>query len=348
MTNPLQFVLNGLHMTKSGLLSLRGEASDGKKQVIEEAVKNDNEVDGQGGESRLNAKHKACSFDHRKLRSNDHTVIDNSQLFNYENYTRIPDYRMPMDLIDNKVEEDNIKHKDSTMVNAVHSTELSLYVSPMEAPRLRPTSDPLGDELYVPHHKRMERQERRIQMIEKEKSAVELDRFMHQREALTGPNWKKDIMHITFIKDSHDEQELEWKRKLTLADIDLYLAKYKSWKSRQRTQSSQSATTPAEEIIPVSEDQKYTRKKTKEAENSSQDHAKRPPPTRTIRTPRTPPPPKPWVSFFHEGDATRPKFDQLTKREHRNVKAFGYDIPFMSLSEFQLPEDWKSQRERVL
>lgn len=50
----------------------------------------------------------------------------------------------------------------------------------------------------------------------------------------------------------------------------------------------------------------------------------------------------PFVSFFAKPKG-RMKFDQLLKKPHRNVQAFGQAIPAMKKSNFDLPEEWKLQ-----
>lgn len=413
MTNPLQFVLNGIQLTTNSFLSLRGdlvdETSNDQGQHLQLQCESDAKSCNDNSKVTVEENVKSAVIK-RQLRSNN-ANIDVSQFFHYDKHVSIPDYSTRMVLVENDdiEKEDEIKaiSVSDVVPNSVEETKLhfleqehecqtnnlvglskaknldqslnssgtatskvdanktvetesnknlliSLYNSSLEDPsRPKPTQDPLLDELYLPRHRRMERQEKRIQMIEKEKAAVELDRFMHQKNSLTGPNWKKDILSITVINDPNDDNELKLKRDLTLADINLYLVKYKSWKTRQKEvrEKVQSDLPMNEQLSEM--DQQAKKRKLNVLPSANSRGAKTKSSCQAVVTlhaadlPHNSKPTKPMVSFFHESIRhTRPKFDQLLRRDHRNIRAFGQKIPKLSLTEFEFPHHWRKLKRK--
>lgn len=99
-------------------------------------------------------------------------------------------------------------------------------------------SDPLAPEGFAGHHRRMERQERHMQALEKQQFIVTVGRVKVQRALLLKDEWKDSIQGVVKIDDMSDAEELDKKRGLALDEINKFLAKYAE--SRARAPSAES------------------------------------------------------------------------------------------------------------
>lgn len=214
---------------------------------------------------------------------------------------------------------------------------------PLDTP---PEKDPLSDEVYGPCFRRKEREEKRIQTIERDRNFMEMDRLETFQEELKGPNWRRELQRITQIDDLLDEREVLEKRQLTLNEIHNYIERYKEWKFKE-SQLKSSKLNDSHLYYDDGHDEKNN------IEEATTTPVKK---KRTTTTRKKPQPPKPATTTtpkkftsFYDNLALRPRFDQLTRRSHQlrgPHLAFGQPIPepdFIN-PEFDIPEDWKNTK----
>jgi hypothetical protein len=184
------------------------------------------------------------------------------------------------------------------------------------------SSDPLDESKYMPYHRRMEREEKRIQSIERERSLEEMDRMLAQRNILRGSSWRRDIRYITKISEDDSEASIQRKRQLTLQEIDDYLRKYRSWKKREAELKATKQIVASPTPFTVGSGSE-SRSSSREPEPSQLHIVK-----------------KPFTSFYSD-PRKRPRFDVLVKRPSRVNFAFGHEIPSVGHRDFDLPDSWK-------
>lgn len=103
-------------------------------------------------------------------------------------------------------------------------------------------TDPLDPSLFQGHHRRMEREERRMLSQDRLQLAIDQARVTAQKKLLLGPEWQLDILHIVRIYDPNDLNELMAKRRLALDEIDEFLRKYDVYRRKLRPQDSDKAS----------------------------------------------------------------------------------------------------------
>lgn len=225
-------------------------------------------------------------------------------------------------------------------------------VASFENTVVAPSEDPLDDSVYAAYFRRKEREEKRIQTIERDKNFMEIDRLETFREELGGPNWKKDLRKITHIDDPSDDHELEQKRKLTLAEINIYIDRYKEWKAREMALKSTKhdyhlyidPPPPSPSKSPVAATSTPPSKKSPKKKQNTKPSSNAPQPAKL-------PKPKKFLSFY-ENPTLRPKFDQLTRPSHHQLRgpqlAFGQSMPDLvdEIHPFDIPQDWKTNRPK--
>ncbi|KAK2758690.1 hypothetical protein FQN54_003380 [Arachnomyces sp. PD_36] len=96
----------------------------------------------------------------------------------------------------------------------------------------RDMKDPLSDEVYFKAHRRIERQEKQLRNIEKERAQyekVQLDRLL---EGLQGHDWLR-VMGISGITDS-EKKLYEPKREFFIKEVTALLDKFRVWKVEEK------------------------------------------------------------------------------------------------------------------
>lgn len=208
--------------------------------------------------------------------------------------------------------------------------------------------DPLSEDHFVVYHRRMEREEKRMQSIERERSLGEVDRVLAQRGILTGPSWRNDIRYITRITDTDDETAIDFKRRLTLQEIEAYLQKYRDWKKREALVKAQkraggSQGNPLAYVfggtLDTPDETSGESDNDSVSDSSESEHEQTPVPSPELQRPDIIPV-KPFTSFYKD-PRKRPRFDVLVKRPARTTHAFGCEIPHMLRRDFEIPEHWK-------
>lgn len=101
--------------------------------------------------------------------------------------------------------------------------------------------DPLDFTLFQGHHRRMEREERRMLAQDRLQLTIDQSRVLTQRKLLLGPEWRVDIPHIVRINDSDNYNAILTKRNLALEEIDEFLRKYDEYRRRLRPRDSEKA-----------------------------------------------------------------------------------------------------------
>lgn len=313
MSNAFSLVLKGLKKTQN-FMSLRGEKSN----------KNNEQLLKQKDSKIVNAAREVGSPNKqdnsaRQLRSNDTkaTTKDNDYLFQFDLNYQVPDYSFPLKLdrhsepiVSSPVVGKHRKRNGYCMIEK--------YESGIDATLQQ---DPLNDELFGIHHRRKEREEKRMQNDEKQKNEVEVDRLERQKGQLLGPKWQSSILNLTKIVNPEDEGEMDKKRTLTLQEIDLYLNRFKEWKKKEVGLKSKT--------------------------DFEDDYYVHDPNNLTMLTPRKKrrlQPSEPFTSFFKNNEARRASFNQLVRRPDRRgqILAFGHTIPKMVEKDFELPSHIRS------
>ncbi|CAN6669047.1 hypothetical protein TRVA0_041S00584 [Trichomonascus vanleenenianus] len=298
---------------------------------------------------------------------------EDPQLFQFDfNYVP-PDYDKPLEVIregGTATNGNGLTRRKSTTARHIEPFEYPKDIQPHEGPN---RGDPLEDGVYVPHHRRKEREERRIQVQERDKLFLEAEKFDSQLKELQAPTWEKSLPLITAIDDVSDRNEMEVKRKLTVAEISAQLARYHDWKKRQ-LELKRNRTLENRQM----EDKKEGKKEDKSSKrknaslSSSSSKPAKPAKAQKVKKDQTPngatseppavkeedgepkvqikrikviPPKKPeFRSFFDPVQPSRPRFDVLTKRNVRgDLWAFGQPIPHQMLEMFDIPDEWKSR-----
>ncbi|ANB15474.1 hypothetical protein AWJ20_3102 [Sugiyamaella lignohabitans] len=305
----------------------------------------------------------------RKLRSRDKSSAQaNPALFHF-NLDEIKQqysekWEQPLRLVFEKSPQTTTitksKEPETPSPSEVPRPRIEKYV-PECKPRLPSTRsdiDPLRDELYEVYHRRMERDEKGIQRIERERTALEVDAMIAQKELLEGLSWRRDILRITAIVNPNDQEELELKRKLTLKEIEMYLERYQIWKKKElQARTNKDSMTPStssmspqpkmilrlptlQGLAKRSESQSASPSPTPRPTVSSKNISSITPESRGQSAPKT------FTSFFRPY-TVRPRFDQLVRRNHRKSEllAFGQQIPDMITMDFDIPSEWKSWKE---
>ncbi|KAK9485305.1 something about silencing, SAS, complex subunit 4-domain-containing protein [Lipomyces starkeyi] len=158
--------------------------------------------------------------------------LDASQVVDYDEELQITD-----DLVATAQERTPAEHRSSpfpisSIVNPISAeSKARLYDTPL---KVRSRSDPLCDSMFVGHHKRREREERHYQNFERDKVMYEKLRFERQLDRLKGHDWVKAVVSMTPVADPKCVHELVTKRDKLIHELVNVLAKFESWKEREK------------------------------------------------------------------------------------------------------------------
>ncbi|KAK9353643.1 something about silencing, SAS, complex subunit 4-domain-containing protein [Lipomyces doorenjongii] len=120
----------------------------------------------------------------------------------------------------------------SSIVNPISAeSKVQLYDTPL---KIRSRSDPLCDSMFVGQHRRREREERHYQNFERDKVMYEKLRFERQLDRLKGRDWVKAVVSMTPVADPKCVHELITKRDKLIHELVNVLAKFESWKEREK------------------------------------------------------------------------------------------------------------------
>jgi hypothetical protein len=135
--------------------------------------------------------------------------------------------------------------------------------------------DPLSDEVYFKAHRRIERQEKQLRNIEKERAQyekVQLDRLL---EGLQGHDWLR-VMGISGITDS-EKKLYEPKREFFIKEVSALLDKFRVWKVEEKRRKMEKdrllAQEADEEDEEAEEEQEEEQEEEEEVDDEEEDNS---------------------------------------------------------------------------
>lgn len=174
----------------------------------------------------------------RRLRlSNEDTgVSEIAKLYNFDDSNDLlyKDQKILLDTVTDVKKLSKYKYfKERSQLPRIPKRSLQMETLPIILSRRRKHKvDPLSDDAYVVFHRRMMKDERSCTAADKSRIVFEMDNLRAQYELLQQHDWVKYLPSVTRIKDRQDSNELQRKRKLTLAEIERTFAKYSNWETR--------------------------------------------------------------------------------------------------------------------
>lgn len=147
------------------------------------------------------------------------------------------DFQKPLSLCYDGIDEDTISAlAESAKGEAEEFQAQSRLLDSPEVPYVPPLpiskADPLKPDLFVGHHRRMEREERRMQVQEKQQLTVMAAKIRAQKDVLMRPDWRGGIEKIVRIKDAANGAEVKKKRELALREMESFLTKFEEYNRR--------------------------------------------------------------------------------------------------------------------
>ena len=91
--------------------------------------------------------------------------------------------------------------------------------------------DPLHDDVYLKIHRRLERQEKQLRNIEKERAMHEKSQLERLIDGLKGHDWLR-VMGISGITDG-EKKAYEPKRDHLIGEVKILLGKFRLWKEEE-------------------------------------------------------------------------------------------------------------------
>lgn len=180
----------------------------------------------------------------RKLRSKETPKIDSS-LFNFEDNPSIIDPDQKLFIVDEKdggavlvndFEIDKGSFSFETNLETVDELKKETNGSTKKRKLRKSTTDrqkvedPLGNDLYIPYNRRMEKEEKKMINWEREKIYAEADRMKSQLEKLQQNDWMRSLQTITYIRDPTDQKEMLQKKQWTIDSLNVLLDRFEDWK----------------------------------------------------------------------------------------------------------------------
>ena len=106
-------------------------------------------------------------------------------------------------------------------------------LTPRRAAAKNLIADPLPDSLYTIFHRKMRRDEKQMLNDELLRTLSELDTLQHYKQLLDQYDWIRHLPQITYIDNPKDLQDMEWKKQLTLAEIDRLILRQVEWRKKR-------------------------------------------------------------------------------------------------------------------
>jgi hypothetical protein len=209
------------------------------------------------------------------------------------------------------------------------------------------TADPLGDDIYLAHHKRAERREKQLRNIEKERAQHEKAHLERLLDGLQGPDWLR-VMGVTGVTEG-EQKEWKPKRNYFIKEVSELVDKFRRWKDAERRLRLKKEREKEAELASSNEDEDA------ESGASSSDLDARAAyqllqeAGQTPRLPRKkkvnhvlyeapPSPEQPFTGFYKDPHLRAQAMGEL--RHGRHITAFGVDLPEVPEEEFELWSDW--------
>ncbi|PGH16365.1 hypothetical protein AJ80_05215 [Polytolypa hystricis UAMH7299] len=185
----------------------------------------------------------------RSLRSNDGGSRSKSELAMYfQNYEQIislepvkPEFLSTdttVILIDDLTEPLDIgkfTNGHSSQTEPHDNPLFDLYqteVIDLPSTQTTPAKDPLGDDVYFKAHRRIERQEKQLRNIEKERAQHEKIQLERLLDELQGHDWLR-VMGISGITDT-EKKLYEPKRAYFIKEVSALVDKFRVWKEEEK------------------------------------------------------------------------------------------------------------------
>ncbi|KAK2745012.1 hypothetical protein FQN55_006369 [Onygenales sp. PD_40] len=140
---------------------------------------------------------------------------------------------------------------------------------PIHDLREAPSKDPLGDDVYFKAHRRIERQEKQLRNIERERAQhekVQLDRLLDE---LQGHDWLR-VMGISGITDT-EKKLYEPKRAYFIKEVSALIDKFRVWKEEEKRRKIEREQSLAEEGDEDDEEDEEEEEEEEEVDNASAD-----------------------------------------------------------------------------
>lgn len=208
--------------------------------------------------------------------------------------------------------------------------------------------DPMTDAVYLKAHRRLERQEKQLRNIEKERAQHEKVQLERLLDGLKGHDWLR-VMGISGITDS-EKKLYEPKRERFVQEVESLLDKFRVWKEeekRRKFEKEQKAEEDDEDDSEASDgeppdysdvDAWAARQLHREASSANgtqtgKNRNHRSQPINVIPLPIE----KPFTSFFSKPYLREAALGK--RRRGRTTFAFGHPVPDFLEHEFELPSD---------
>lgn len=110
---------------------------------------------------------------------------------------------------------------------------------------LRPTrhqADPLGDDLYTPHHLMAERHEKRIENIEREQRCRDAIKIGRDLDNLRSPDWIKLIGLSAALVARCSKKELEQRKEVLASHLETNLEQFRAWNKGEKKKCLQQSS----------------------------------------------------------------------------------------------------------
>ena len=128
--------------------------------------------------------------------------------------------------------DDIVQWPDEVFGNLTDAVRIDLSkTAPKPSGRLL-KRDPLDDDFYIKIHRRLERQEKQLRNIEKERAMHEKVQLERLLDGLKGPDWLR-TMGISGITDG-DKKAYEPKRDHLIREVRMLLEKFRLWKEEEK------------------------------------------------------------------------------------------------------------------
>ena len=123
-----------------------------------------------------------------------------------------------------------IEWSEATFTTLTDATRINLSIS--KPVGRTPKKDPLNDDLYIKIHRRLERQEKQLRNIEKERAMHEKVQLERLLDGLKGHDWLR-VMGISGITDG-EKKAYEPRRDHLIGEVRILLEKFRLWREEEK------------------------------------------------------------------------------------------------------------------
>ncbi|KAF2403958.1 hypothetical protein EJ06DRAFT_554170 [Trichodelitschia bisporula] len=231
-----------------------------------------------------------------------------------------------------------------------------LFECPSSSP---PEIDPLSDDVYIKPHRKLERKEKQLRNIERERAQHEKAQLDRLLDGLQGPDWLR-VMGITGVTDG-ERKDWEPKRTYFVDEVSALVDKFARMKQEEKRVREEKArhrganTTASMSLVSAEpEEAQDDEAETDEPTRQLQREAiiARVPPRRkrtaaALDAPAAPPAPpapaEPFISFFAKPHQRAAAIGE--RRSSRSTLAFGQPLPskVSETRDFELPAGYVTE-----